>query len=143
METINNIPPGIYDGYYWMSDSNKPEVFENCSLPSILTDLDASKNPFIIEAQLYNKADKKSYSLKYVDGRYILRNFDLASRGNGNISTNDSCFTRKQYFANRMPEKKLIFRQYWEEKEDPLCEGMPVLQPAEMVFVGFEPIETK
>lgn len=144
METINNIPSGKYDGYYWMSDSKKPEVLANAYIPDILSKPDASKNPFVIEAQLYDKDNKISYSLKYVDGKYILKKYILANQSTGNESKKDnSCYTRKQYFANRMPGKKLIFRQYWRDTEDTLCGGMPVLQPAELVFVGFEPIETK
>jgi CRISPR type III-associated protein (TIGR04423 family) len=34
--------------------------------------------------------------------------------------------------------QKMKFRQYWRPVEDDLCEGMKVLQPAELVFVGFE-----
>jgi CRISPR type III-associated protein (TIGR04423 family) len=42
-------------------------------------------------------------------------------------------------YTHRMENvQKMKFRQYWRPVEDDLCEGMTVLQPAELVFVGFE-----
>ena len=47
--------------------------------------------------------------------------------------------TRKIYVARRMQGiKGLKFLQYWTSEPDVLCEGMPVLQPSKLVFVGFE-----
>ncbi len=144
MARIDNIPSGIYDGYYWMSNENHPEHFENSPLPDELKDLDSGHNPFVIEAQLFDKENEKSISVKYVDGTYIIHEYNLTETESDNQSDEMACcFTLKKYFANRIDGKKLIFRQYWKEEKDPLCDGMHVLQPAEMVFVGFEPIKTE
>ena len=41
------------------------------------------------------------------------------------------------FHSYRMDGEQLKFNLYWREVEDDLCEGMKVLQPAELVFVGF------
>lgn len=144
MTTKDNILSGTYEGYYWLNNATAPEVLEASPFPTELGKLDATVNPFIIEAQLFDKENKKSISVKYVDGTYILNEYDLAEKESADQSDGDGCcFTLKEYFANRMNGKKLIFRQYWKPVEDPLCEGMSVLQPSEMVFVGFQPVKTQ
>jgi CRISPR type III-associated protein (TIGR04423 family) len=51
----------------------------------------------------------------------------------------------KEFLPNRMDKvEKLRFLEYWKpqedkkDKEDSLCENMKVLQPAELVFIGFK-----
>lgn len=42
------------------------------------------------------------------------------------------------YLPNRMDKiKELKFVQNWVLEKDPLCEGMEVLKPKGLVFVGF------
>jgi CRISPR type III-associated protein (TIGR04423 family) len=45
-----------------------------------------------------------------------------------------------KYYPNRFEENisRLVFRKYWEEEADALCENMKVLTPTENIFVGFE-----
>lgn len=136
MATTNNTPSPLYDGYYWLSGATGPEVFENSDLPSELSQLNPTENPFVVEAQYYDKKNNKSISIKYVDGAYIKNKYNL-----GDKVEDGKCFTCKEYFANRMNDKIVIFRQYWKPVKDSQCEGMDVLQPAEMVFVGFGPIQ--
>ena len=144
MDTINKIPSGTYDGYYWLSDANQPVVFERSALPSVLGNIDASQNPFIIEAQLFNPATGESFSINYIDGAYVVRAYKVSAEDIMTARARKSdTIVLKRYIANRISGKKLKFLQYWREVEDPLCAGMPVLQPAEMVFIGFESIETK
>lgn len=122
-----------YQGYIWMSDQSKPEVFD-CDKERLLA-LDNNKNPFVIEGQLYDKTRKKSYSMKYVDGEYLVMTYDV---------TEDDVKNANSYFPNRMT-KKLHFNQRWEvikdeegkEKGDLYCENMPVFEPTSLVFVGF------
>lgn len=122
-----------YQGYVWMSDQPRPEVFDN-DIDKILV-LDETKNPFVIEGQLYDTANKKSYSIKYVDGDYLVVQYDVTEADIKNANS---------YFPNRMT-KKLRFNQRWEVRKDTeghgigekLCEDMPVLEPAGFVFVGF------
>lgn len=117
-----------FQGYIWMSDQSKPEVFD-CDKERLLV-LANNQNPFIIEGQLYDKTHKKSYSLKYVDGEYFVMQYDV---------TEDDVKNANSYFPNRMT-KKLRFNQRWEvmkDKGDKYCENMPVLEPTGLVFVGF------
>lgn len=122
-----------FQGYIWMSDQTKPEVFDFNNEKLLV--LDDNKNPFVIEGQLYDKTQKKSYSIKYVDGKYIVMPYDV---------TDDEVKNAKSYYPNRM-SKKLLFYQRWEvmkdnegkENGDDYCENIPVLEPAGLVFVGF------
>lgn len=118
-----------YTGYIWYSDQNKPKLFNNED-PNI--DIEDNINPFIIEGQLFDGT--KSISIKYVDGKYCVKEYILSDM-KGEVK--DLIF-----YANRMGEKRqLKFKQYWREDdendEDALCENMKVLQPKELVFVGF------
>lgn len=135
-EDIKEIKAGTYVGYIWKSDTNKPEVYCNDAIQDIK--LNDEENPFIIEGQLYDKEKCVSYSIKYIDGKYIAKKFsDLEDEELGmNIPIS--------YYANRMDNvEKLMFRQYWEAEQDDLCEGMEVLKPTSMVFVGFEKKEDR
>ncbi len=120
-------------GYIWKSDAPKPEkVYSNelCELT-----LDESENPFIVEG-LLTDGKNKSVHIKYIDGKYLITNFEWGKLSNE--------YTEQKFIAHRIENvSKLIFRQYWKSKIDSLCEGMETLQPAELVFVGFETKENK
>lgn len=137
-ERINNIPSGTtYQGYYWMSDATDPVLVKD-AIPEFLSRLDANANPFIIEAQLFDYSNRLSYSVKYVDGSYIAHRQEVKESLKDVEAGKYDHITLKKNYANRMPGLRLCFFQYWKEKPDMLCEGMNVLQPAEMAFVGFE-----
>jgi len=117
-----------YEGYLWWSDKTKPDVYRNEKLPEWKEHL----NPFIIEGQLYDNVNQKSYTIRFVDGNYLVNCFDLNE-------LNGLDYIPKEYLSNRIDGvSKLCFREYWRPVEDELCEGMEVLQPAEVVFVGFK-----
>ena len=121
-------PAQNYEGYLWWSDDTSPCVYKNEPLPEWKEDI----NPFIIEGQLYNKNNKKSYSIRFVDGEYKINCFDL-----NELSKFE--YIDKEYLPNRIEGvQKLCFREFWRPVNDQLCEGMEVLQPAEVVFVGFK-----
>ena len=131
METTK-IDDGCYQGYYWMSDETQPHIIENGSLPEQIK-LAAGSNPFVIEAQLFCNKNNTSYSIKYIDGKYIIRKFDLNELAN--ISHDELAFN-----SHRMDGKILKFHRYWHEADDSdnlLC-GMKTLEPKELVFIGFE-----
>lgn len=113
-------------GYLWYSDQDHPTVYDGERVEQILNDED---NPFIIEGQLCD--DKVSYSIKYVDGEYLVKSITLSELPKENV--ND-----KYFQSHRMNGKILHFKEYWEEKTDDLCCGMKVLQPGKLVFVGFK-----
>ncbi|KAA6334231.1 hypothetical protein EZS27_017423, partial [termite gut metagenome] len=124
------IPKGRnYTGYLWMSDEQNPKTYCNQPIDKELERTD-DQNPFIIEGQLYCEEKQLSYSIKYVDGKYFITKYDLNALGNE--------FDKKKYIPNRIPACHIVFRQYWKQKADELCENMEVLIPGAFVFVGFE-----
>lgn len=114
-----------YQGYLWYSDESKPaKVLNNEEFEIEIAD---NANPFIVEGQLFD--GQKSISIKYVDGKYFFNTYDLNAL--------DGVMQEQKFYSHRMGGKQLKFKQIWEEQPDELCEGMQVLQPAELVFVGF------
>ena len=118
------IEKSTYQGYLLYSNEKQPQVFDNEAFELEIAD---DANPFIIEGQLYD--GKKSVSIKYVDGKYIVKSYETDSL------TGE--FQEQVFHSHRMDGKRLKFKQFWKEQPDDLCEGMKVLQPAELVFVGF------
>lgn len=121
------IDRSIYDGYIWYSDSATPEVMDNMEFELEIAD---SANPFVIEGQLFDRTRNISYSIRYVDGRHICIKYDL--------NTLEGESTVDVFCSNKMDDRKLRFVTYWKAEPDPFCEEMEVLQPNEVVFVGFE-----
>ena len=122
-----------YVGYVWMSDAQQPKVLENEEFEDALEE---ESIPFIIEAQLYDPETKQSTSVKYVDGKYLVNTYENVSLG---METGRDDIVLKEYVGNRgMNDKTLLFLQFWREVADERCCGMKVLQPQELVFVGFK-----
>ncbi len=126
---MNNINKGIYEGYYWMSNEKKPitldkEPFEQS--------LNPAENPFVVEAQLFDSNQLLSYSIRFVDGEYLVKEFTLLE-SELNPDTNDI----ERYIPQRIEAAGLNFLQRWKEEPDEYCENMLVLKPAEMIFIGF------
>jgi len=128
-----------YDGYLWWSDQPTPQILNN----EPIKELPIGNNPFIIEGQLFDSENNKSYSIRFVDGEYLINCFDLNE-------LSELEYIKKEYLPNRIDGvQKLCFREFWRPVKDKLCgskigeekekefEGMEVLQPAEVVFVGF------
>ncbi len=113
-----------YQGYLWYSDKKEPQVLND---EMFELEIDDNANPFIIEGQLCD--GHKSISIKYTDGQYVVKTNDLDEL-EGEIQ-------EQMFYSHRMGGMKLKFKQIWKEQPDELCEGMRVLQPAELVFVGF------
>lgn len=124
---------GNYEGYLWMSDATKPEMLEPDEASEIV--LDDNANPFVIEGELYDAGKGESVSVRFVDGRYIIKSFQVTA----DDLSGSKQVTVKTYIAQRMPGiEKLKYLQYWEKVNDPLCEGMETLQPTDLVFVGLK-----
>lgn len=117
------------EGYLWWSDQQAPSVYQDKALDICF---DETKNPFVVEGQLYDTTEKKSYSIKYVDGRYLINIYKVDQ------DFKDAICEIKCYLSNRMEKTKLKFLRVWEEKEDKNCMGMPVLTLTKNVFVGFK-----
>ena len=123
------IEKSTYEGYLWYSDAAEPVLYDHKELDLAIDD---NANPFIIEGQLYDCARMRSISIKFVDGEYICRTYDVNP-----LDFNRADVELKVFHSNRMEGRKLQFLQYCEEKEDCFCEGMKVLTPSKQVFVGF------
>ena len=134
MERIDYIDKGNYEGYIWLSNNQEPRLLDG---EEFECRLDALSNPFMVEAQLYNRAAHISYSVKYIDGSYFAFRFTEVVPGMSSTDTSVE-IEHTSYCANRMGNRKLVFLQYWRTRPDELCENMEVLQPAELVFVGFD-----
>lgn len=120
-----------YEGYLWYSNQNTPQVFQDDELELILDD---ETNPFIIEGQLCNQ--HFSYSIKYIDGHYWVKKYDLKNFVS-TVKTTQSYLPNFKALDGQRKIQKLMFNQYWRPQVDENCEGMSVLQPTEFVFVGF------
>lgn len=132
-EVINNITDInqnlIYEGYLWPSDKSEPLVCNNENLKGIVNVSDYLTNPFIVEGFLYSRSDNTSFTIKYTDGEYFIRQYSDITVDKKNVKT---------YLSNRMNDRKLRFLQNWIAVPDGNCCGFEVLQPSEVVFVGFE-----
>ena len=133
---LQDIPISIkYEGYLWWSNQEKPDVYVDQELKS-QDDKPIwpkeTNNPFVIEGNLWNKVDKISYLIRFIDGEYLVYEFKLKD-------SNPESITKLEYLPNRMPPavKKLLFNEVWIEQPDPLCNGFEVLKPAFIAFVGF------
>ncbi len=126
METISSIPSGCYQGYIWMSDQDKPEVIDGAFKGLSL----APSNPFIIEARLFETEKHMSYSVQFLGGVCHASVCNVEDLPQGDLLAYTPSFEKAP--------GKLLFLSVWAEECDPLCEGMPVLNPHEFVFVGFK-----
>jgi CRISPR type III-associated protein (TIGR04423 family) len=122
---MERIEKSKYSGYIWKSDQKEPEVIIEKE-PEF--SFDDNQNPFVVEGFLFD--GKTSYSIRYVDGKHIVNDFPLAKMPKE--------YTEQLFIPSfKKGVTELKFRQYWKPEPDPLCEGMEVLKPAQLVFVGF------
>lgn len=128
IDKITEIPKAKYQGYIWRSDSDSPEVLTGDKAYGGFTP-DPSENPFIIEGNLWDEATSTSISIRYIDGKYYIHRTTLTSEEHKNYKT---------YVAHRIDGYKYLrCVQLWEPRPDPMCEGMEVLEPSKLVFIGF------
>lgn len=132
-------------GYIWMSSTESPEVYEGKKFNIVL---DETKNPFVVEAQLYDTEQHLSYSIKYVDGKYLVGKteiekdvLDALSGEEKEYVRSEGCVVEKKlYFANSKDNKELwlVFYRFWVAEDDDQCLGMPAMKLKKNVFVGFK-----
>lgn len=118
------------EGYLWWSDLQEPKVYVDEPIDICF---DKTKNPFVVEGLLYDKEDNKSYSIKYIDGQYLINIYKVEDSDFVNPDNET-----KSYLSNRMNGRKLKFLRYWEEQEDENCMKMAVLKLTKNVFIGFD-----
>lgn len=129
------IENSIYTGYLWYSNDTKPQIFINEPYPG--GDIPEDGNPFIVEGFLFD--GQKSMSIKYADGKYHYKVFDVRKEDYPSKDNNMRAKNEVKSFvpSSRITEqekgksiKSIDFLQYWREDNG-------VLEPAEMVFIGF------
>lgn len=126
-ESLKNIPNLTYEGYVWMSDKEYPIVLngETYDFSEINT------NPFIIEALLYNKEEKKSIHVQH-SGEYQIFEYDLSKLEKSNL-------VEKEYLPHRLKDvEKVLIKQIWLPEKDENCAGFDVLKLKAIVFCGFK-----
>ncbi len=117
-----------YDGYYWYSNKQKPEIIKGKTLTKeIFTSL-----PFIIEGNFYNDSKGLSISIAHIDGIYIVQQANIKALPENQI-------TEQDYIAHDLEGvSKIKMLQYWEEGQpDELLADMTTLIPAWQAFKGF------
>lgn len=120
-----------YQGYIWMSDDTQPKLYHNEKIDKTLFE---SKNPFVIEAQLYDEDNMLSYSMKTVDGKLLINKYEVKED-----DFNSEDVKELSFVPNRMEKvEKLKFLQYWTPEKDDYCNGKEVLQPSALVFTGLK-----
>lgn len=124
-------------GYLWHSDQTEPETYNNKPVELIL---DEKINPFVIEGQLYSDEEKKSISIKFIDGKYVVKTYDLDAHKF--INPDSDVMTEgeeEQYIANSRIElsQPLNFIRVWKTINDTINDKWETLRPTGLVFKGF------
>lgn len=142
---------GKFEGYLWKSDEQVPEVCEGNK--SDVYTFDDKTNPFIIEGQLYDSETGLSVSIKYVDGEYKIKKYYIDNSDSSHLSFSVDgmgeegekkveihCEAKELHYKgnSELLGHNLHFYELWEEKADPLCCKMKVLEATKVIFAGFE-----
>ncbi|TFV94468.1 TIGR04423 family type III CRISPR-associated protein [Algoriphagus kandeliae] len=130
IKDISQIPDYKFTGYYWWSNSDKPEMLFEEALPK--EKILASVNPFCVEALLYSKTEGISIHIQHT-GKYLVTAFDLKK-----LDKLDT--VQKEYIPHKLDQvKKVIFTQVWEEVllEVDETTSFPSLKPTALIFSGF------
>ncbi|MDO9578463.1 MAG: TIGR04423 family type III CRISPR-associated protein [Candidatus Cloacimonadales bacterium] len=137
IDKLSDIPKKKYTGYLWKSNSPTPDVLN----ASTYDFSNIEENPFIIEGYLYSESENFSISIKQIDGQYFISKIDLAEIDLKNPPKDEitpHCYLSDPAIFKKNNDFKYIkFIEFWEEKEDNLCENMKVLKPAWIAFLGF------
>jgi CRISPR type III-associated protein (TIGR04423 family) len=133
IQSPDQIPAGIYTGYCWLSDADRPIILENepINYKPVL-------NPFIIEGHLFSEQDNVSICIRHIDGQYLIHKISWPRELPADrISENGHVYLAGARFRES-GITKLKFRRYWAAQPRENCEGMSVLMPGPVGFIGFE-----
>lgn len=144
---MTTIESAKYQGYLWYSDQRQPEVYlGNASVVEFT--LDESKNPFIVEGNLYDAERQLSISIKFADGKYIVTKYDL-----GRIAADESVSEECHLTSSRIQEtvdtdnaekcEISVYKRIWKAAPDTLNGGRMVLKPFGLAFAGFRKNENE
>lgn len=116
-----------FQGYIWWSDQPLPEIFDMDK--ETVLNLDPTANPFVNEGLLFDRKNRISYSIRYIDGNFHLRITPLES-----LNYKDCDIIE---FHARDAKHRLRFIPEWVQYNDPLCEGMTTQKFSDYIFIGF------
>jgi len=126
--SIQDIPTDVnFEGYYWYSNKPQPKIITNEPIQlAWFKDL-----PFVVEANFYSANAKLSLQVKHVDGQYQVALIDL--------NQVDESLTGKPqtYLGHDLDGRDFQALEAWQPESDLFCEGMEVLVPSWIAFVGF------
>lgn len=124
--SIKEIPNRNYEGYVWLSNAKEPILLPDESFDFLTVE----PNPFVIEALLFDKDEKKSIHVQYT-GEYQIFEYDLSKLEKSN-------YVEKEYLPHRLKDvEKVLFKQIWLPEKDKNCAGFDVLKLKAIVFCGF------
>ena len=125
-----NIPKGNYQGYYWLSDSQKPELHENKPIDPLL--FEQGKVPFVVEANFFCATKMISIQVKNRDGICHIAQIDVSDMNE--IKSYDCSHLEKH-----IGYTKYKMLEHWEVVAGGnYLAAMETLEPAWSAFVGFE-----
>lgn len=119
-----------YEGFVWMSDENRPHEYDGAV---VNTSIFGQTNPFIAEAQLFDRELGKSYTIRMVDGCYQVWGHTVRDE-----DWNSELVDRECYCMKRTKHRYAEYLRYWKEEDDELALSMPQLRMEKMIFVGFK-----
>ncbi len=130
LERLTDIPQTEYEGYLWISDSQKPSKidgkydFSNISI-----------NPFIAEGNLKARDRSVSISIRHAGNKLLIYQYDLDKIS----KIPKDQITVRNYLALRIEGvKSMQFITVWMAGEDSLAKNFKTLKPLFQVFNGFE-----
>lgn len=140
---INDIPRDHkFEGYLWKSNDKAPIILNHEPLPEVFFD---DANPFVVEAELWDSDNNKSYALHQAGNQTILQCFEVMPE-----DFNSHDIDEVVYASHRMNDRELHFLEYWEERvaangdsRQGACLDMPALVMTRRVFVGFNAKENR
>ena len=128
-----DIPPGNYEGWFWMSDAVMPVRMNG----SPFTADQLTEMPFVVEAQLYDTAAKVSLSIRHFDGAYCIVQYDLAAILDGKYEQKCRTLLGHRLSGNEDHQPWVKVVDVWMEHDDEYCAGMKALLPLCSIFTGF------
>ena len=120
---LDEIPQGLYEGYYWYSDKEEPTLIKNEEIKKDWFSL----LPFIIEGNFYSKSDQISIQVTNHGEGYHITRFDLSQMQE----------TPKVRIGHRLAGKNLLVIEGWTKQADDNLENFETYQPAWLAFAGF------
>lgn len=134
LDSLASIPEGNYEGYYWVSDAPKPmKIQAGDSLASLKS---VQKNPFIIEALLYDRQTQLSIHIQHT-GRQQITCYDWKQFNESNLASDYS--DQVTYVSQKIDGIEGVqFSRIWKKEPDALCANREVLKMHALVFSGFK-----